>query len=165
MIPPTRCKLSLTRCKLLASTYKVHLVDDTLQLNAHYLQIGNQIVNCFENPTLQRCIFLWHTWVQGGPCQCHDTPCWWYGESCNDCLYTVSYDLRSEWVDWCNGWVSWDQSRATRGCGDMQQGANWRRQGAPCKCALTNLHLVSNSFHLVEGLYLVGNTNIITSQE
>ena len=35
----------------------MHLVDDTLQLNAHYLLIGNQIVNCFENPTLQRCIF------------------------------------------------------------------------------------------------------------
>ena len=32
--PPTRCKLSLTRCKLLARTYKVHLVSDNLHLVA-----------------------------------------------------------------------------------------------------------------------------------
>ena len=32
--PPTRCKLSLTRCKLLVRTYKVHLVGDNLHLVA-----------------------------------------------------------------------------------------------------------------------------------
>ena len=51
--PPTRCKLSLTRCILEARTYKVHLVSDSLQFNAYCLQVRIQIVNCWEIPHFQ----------------------------------------------------------------------------------------------------------------
>ena len=119
----------------------MHLVDDNLQLNAHYLPIGKQIVNCCEIPHFQGASaanvhFLWHAWVQGGPCWCQDTPCQWQCASCYDNMYIVSYDLCSDGVDGYNGWVHWDQIRVTCDSEDNLQGANYHWQGAPCKYTL-----------------------------
>ena len=88
--PPTRCKLSLTRCKLLARTYKVHLVGDNLHLvacprNHESLSSGpkapfhytHQL--CWNaNSNWQKCILT----LQNAYCHWQNVSWHWQGPTC-----------------------------------------------------------------------------------
>jgi hypothetical protein len=128
--PPTRCKLSSTRCNLVAHTYKVYLVDDNLHLVQCKYQFGSQIAiwyDIFILPMLFCDNQVTHGWfhiicnsitVQGAQWQCQGAPCQWQYAHCISVMICIL--------------LPWD------GCvGNREEWLFTAR--TPCKCKVSSI--------------------------